>query len=77
MRHVLVTHKIDGRTVTEDLHTSGHATADDIGRMIRTVKSQKYIVPIHTRKPEMFEKLGIGEYSEKIELIDDSGIVEV
>ena len=61
----------------KDLHTSGHATADDIKRMILTVKPQKYIVPIHTEKPKMFEKLDIGEYLEKIIILDDCGIVEV
>lgn len=60
-----------------DLHTSGHATADDIRQMILTVKPQKYIVPIHTEKPEMFEKLDIGDYAEKIKLLEDSGVVEV
>ncbi len=60
-----------------DLHTSGHATADDIRRMILTVKPQEFIIPIHTEKPEMFEKLDIGEYSEKIRILDDSGTVEV
>ena len=60
-----------------DLHTSGHATADDIQKMILTVKPQKYILPIHTERPEMFEKLDIGEYADRIKTIDDSGIVEV
>lgn len=60
-----------------DLHTSGHATADDIRRMILTVKPQKYILPIHTEKPEMFEKLDIGEYAEKIKVLDDNEIVEM
>ena len=39
--------------------------------MILTVKPQEFIVPIHTEKPD------IGEYSEKIKILDDSGIVEV
>lgn len=60
-----------------DLHTSGHATADDIRRMILTVKPNKYILPIHTEKPEMFERLDIGEYADRIVKLDDSGIVEV
>lgn len=50
----------------EDLHTSGHATAEDIRQMILTVKPQKYIIPIHTEKPEMFKELDIGKYSEFI-----------
>ena len=61
----------------EDLHTSGHATADDIQRMILTVKPQKHILPIHTEHPEMFKKLDIGEYADRIEKLDDNGIVEV
>ncbi len=54
----------------EDLHTSGHATAKDIEQMILTVKPQKYIIPIHTTNPEMFEKLDLGEYSDKIQIIN-------
>ncbi len=60
-----------------DLHTSGHATADDIRKMILTVKPQQYILPIHTERPEMFKKLDIGEYADRIEKLDDNGIVEV
>ncbi len=59
------------------LHTSGHATADDIRRMILTVKPQKYILPIHTEKPERFRELDIGEYAEKIKNVNDSEKVEV
>ncbi len=58
----------------EDLHTSGHATADDIRRMILTVKPQEYIVPIHTEKPEMFEKLDIGVYLNRIRLFDGKSV---
>ncbi len=47
----------------KDLHTSGHATVEDIKRMIQTVNPQKYIIPIHTEHPEKFEELGIGEYN--------------
>ena len=60
-----------------DLHTSGHATADDIQKMILTVKPLKYILPIHTERPEMFEKLDIGEYADRIKTFDDSGVIEV
>ena len=59
-----------------DLHTSGHATENDIKRMILTVKPQKYIVPVHTEKPEKFKDLDIGEYADKIALPGDRGIVE-
>ena len=45
--------------------------------MILTVKPQQYILPIHTERPEMFKKLDIGEYADRIEKLDDNGIVEV
>ena len=61
----------------ENLHTSGHATADDLRRMILTVKPEQYIVPIHTEKPEMFMELDIGEYANRLVELDDSGILEV
>ena len=61
----------------EYLHTSGHATADDIRKMILTVKPQKYIIPIHTENPEGFDKLDIGEYSNLIWTLNDSDIMEV
>lgn len=61
----------------EDMHTSGHATADDIKQMILTVKPQKHIIPIHTEKPEAFKMLDIGDYLDKIEEIDDSEILEL
>ena len=60
-----------------NLHTSGHATSDDISRMILTVKPKKYIIPIHTEKSEMFEKLDIGNYAKKIQLPEDDEIIEV
>ena len=60
-----------------NLHTSGHATAEDIRKMILTVKPQKSILPIHTEKPELFRELDIGEYAERVEELDDSGILEV
>ena len=61
----------------ENLHTSGHATAEDIKQMILTVKPQKYIIPIHTENPEAFEKLDIGDCLNKIKEIGDGEIVEV
>ncbi len=60
-----------------DLHTGGHASADDIRRMILAVKPQKFILPIHTEKPEMFGSLDIGEYSRRIKKLNDGEIVEV
>lgn len=59
------------------LHTSGHATADDIKRMILAVKPQKYILPIHTERPERFQALDIGEYAERIKDMNDNETVEV
>ena len=59
------------------MHTSGHATAEDIRQMILTVKPQKYIIPIHTEKPEMFKKLEIGEYVNMIKNVEDNKIMEV
>lgn len=65
----------EGRRVA--LHTSGHATAEDIRKMILTVKPQRYILPIHTERPETFRELDIGEYKEKIKKLDDSWTLEV
>ncbi|MBR4758679.1 MAG: MBL fold metallo-hydrolase [Lachnospiraceae bacterium] len=61
----------------ENLHTSGHATADDIRQMILTVKPQKYILPIHTEKPKIFEQLDIGENTDKIAYLNDNDVLEV
>ena len=44
-----------------DLHTSGHATAEDIRKMILIVNPTKHIIPIHTENASMFHKLNIGE----------------
>lgn len=60
-----------------DLHTSGHATAEDIQKMILMVKPQQYILPIHTERPEEFGKLGIGEYADKIRICSDGCVVEI
>ncbi len=61
----------------KDLHTSGHATAADIRRVILTVKPTKHILPIHTENPDKIKELDIGEYVKMVKTIDDSGIVEV
>ena len=60
-----------------DLHTSGHATAKDIRQMILTVKPQKYIIPIHTEKPEAFKALNIDKYYDKVVVIDDGEMKEI
>ncbi len=54
----------EGRRVR--LHTSGHATAEDIEEMIRIVNPAEYIIPIHTEHPEAFKKLDVGELSSRI-----------
>ena len=54
------------------LHTSGHAVAEDIEKMILTVKPQKAIIPIHTEYKKRFEKLAIGELVKKIKVLDDN-----
>ena len=54
----------EGRRVS--LHTSGHATAEDIEEMIRIVNPAGSIIPIHTEHPEAFQKLDIGELSSRI-----------
>ncbi len=59
------------------LHTSGHATANDIREMILTVKPQKTILPIHTEKPELFKELDIGEFADKVADFSDNCEVEV
>ena len=61
-----------------DLHTSGHATAEDIKRMIETVNPQKCIIPIHTEYPERFEELELGDYNGIMRFdLEDDDIVEV
>ena len=60
-----------------DLHTSGHATAEDIRRMILTVKPQSAIIPIHTEKPEAIKELDIGEYAKNVRKLNDNWIMEV
>ncbi len=45
--------------------------------MILTVKPEKAIIPIHTEKPEMFSKLDIGRYEDKVITMDDNGIVDI
>ena len=47
------------------LHTSGHATINNIQRLIAKLEPKK-IIPIHTMKPDLFVGL-----SDKVELKDD------
>lgn len=60
----------------KDLHTSGHATAEDIRKMILAVKPQKHIIPIHTEKPGRFRELDIENYADMIVNLKDNPIVE-
>lgn len=39
------------------IHTSGHATRDDLRRLVKAL-SPSILIPIHTEKPEEFEGLG-------------------
>jgi len=55
----------------EMLHTSGHATVDDISRVIKGLDPQK-LIPIHTMHPNDFYDL-----SDKTELKDDGVTFEV
>lgn len=41
----------------EILHTSGHASKDDLSRAVRAI-SPKVVIPIHTLAPERFADLG-------------------
>lgn len=42
-------------------HTSGHAPAGDIKRMIDTVSPLEGVIPVHTTRQQDFEKLDLGE----------------
>jgi ribonuclease J len=41
----------------EILHTSGHATPDDIAKLCRAVKPKAGVIPIHTEAPDAFKDL--------------------
>ncbi|MDR1578749.1 MAG: MBL fold metallo-hydrolase [Synergistaceae bacterium] len=41
----------------ETLHTSGHATAEDIAELYRAVNPKEGLIPIHTEAPEEFKTL--------------------
>jgi len=55
------------------LHTSGHATTDDIKRVCEITQA-KTIIPIHCEKPEAFRALGINA---EIKVLDDGGEVSI
>lgn len=48
------------------LHTSGHASVEMLEDVIKAVAPTDEILPMHTEHPELFEKLDIGEFAEKI-----------
>ncbi len=56
------------------LHTSGHATVEDIEKMISVVGAKK-IIPIHTTKKNDFEGLNTGNSA--IEILNDGDVLEV
>jgi ribonuclease J len=45
-------------SIIELLHTSGHATAEDIKKVCEITKA-KQVIPIHVEKPDAFMRLGI------------------
>lgn len=45
----------------EDLHTSGHATVEEITKVIKLVNPKQGIIPIHTTRKDNFKKLDIGK----------------
>lgn len=52
------------------LHTSGHATAEQLAQLIRAVNPKEAIYPIHTERAEGFGELDIlQELKEKIKVI--------
>jgi len=53
------------------LHTSGHATVEDIEKMISTVDAS-VIIPIHTGRKNDFKKLNTGH--SKVKVLDDGDI---
>ena len=58
----------------EALHTSGHATAEDIRLVYDTVKPKKGLVPMHTETPEAFRKI---IPKEKIIIIEDGEALSI
>jgi ribonuclease J len=40
----------------QTIHTSGHASAKDLQRLVKAMAPRK-VIPIHTEKPESYEKL--------------------
>jgi ribonuclease J len=56
---------------TIHLHTSGHATAETIAKVIMTVQPREAIIPIHTEMAKEFMNLPIGNFKDKIIQLKD------
>lgn len=57
-----------------ELHTSGHASLQDIGKLFETVKPKHGLIPIHTDAPEKFKEI---IPSEKIIFLSDGESFEL
>jgi len=57
----------------EPLHTSGHATAEDLKKVCEITQA-KTIIPIHSEQPEAFTRMGI---SGDIRILQDGEIFEL
>lgn len=55
------------------LHTSGHATAEQIKQVCKITKA-KVVIPIHSEQPEAFNNLGIDA---KIKVLQDGESIEI
>ena len=40
------------------IHASGHATPDDLGRMVKAIRP-RMLIPIHTERPDAYKRLGM------------------
>lgn len=61
---------INGRHI-EPLHTSGHAYAETIAKLIETV-DPKFIVPMHTEKADEFTSIpAFAPYRERVQVLTD------
>ena len=50
-----------------ELHTSGHATAEDLAKLCE-ITTPKIVIPIHSEQPEAFKKIGIKSH---IQILND------
>jgi ribonuclease J len=56
------------------VRTSGHATPNKIAEVIKTVKPQQAIIPIHTEMGKRFKSLHTGVYSYEEAVIKDDKV---